>query len=175
MNKVKYLIICLMFFITTGCYSYKEIHEISFVISFGFDYIENEQMYEVTAYIINNANLTLAENQTSSEHNAYIGTAKGKTISNAIEELNKNLDIILEFKHIKTVFITTNFINSDNLKYLYTFFLNISHVIHVFFLIRLSTQSTNSRAFRRIQHLHLDISSIRNLTHNAAQSINFTN
>ena len=124
MNKIRYLLLILMLFITSGCYSYKEIHEISFVISFGFDYIEAENMYEVTAYIINNANLTQAENKTTSEHNAYIGTAKGKTISSAIEELNKNLDIILEFKHIKTVFITTNFLNSKNLKYLYTFFRN---------------------------------------------------
>ena len=81
-------------------------------------------MFEVTAYVINNANLTQDEASTSSEHNAYIGTAKGKTISNAIEEINQNLDIILEFKHIKTVFISESFINNDNLKYLYTFFRN---------------------------------------------------
>ena len=66
MNKIRYLLLILMLFITSGCYSYKEIHEISFVISFGFDYIENENMYEVTAYIINNANLTQAENKTTS-------------------------------------------------------------------------------------------------------------
>lgn len=124
MRKIKYLIFVLMLLTLTGCYSYVEIHEVSFVISFGFDFIENENMFEVTAYVINNANLTQTETSTSSEHNAYIGTAKGKTISNAIEEINKNLDIILEFKHIKTVFISERFINSKNLEYLYTFFRN---------------------------------------------------
>ena len=124
MNKIKLLLIISMFFLLSGCYSYTEIHELSFVISFGFDYSDADKMYEVSAYIINNANLTQSESQTSSEHNAYIGTAKGTTISSAIEELNKNLDVILEFKHIKTVFITEEFINSQNLHYLYTFFRN---------------------------------------------------
>lgn len=125
MKLIKYLVLCLMTLLLTGCYSYTEIHEVSFVISFGFDYIEEEKMYEVTAYIINNANLTQTETSSSSEHNAYTGTAKGKTISNAIEEINKNLDIILEFKHIKTVFISERFINNEeNIKYLYTFFRN---------------------------------------------------
>ena len=124
MKKIKLLLILSMFFLLCGCYSYTEIHELSFVISFGFDYDKTEEMYEVTAYIINNANLTQSEANTSSEHNAYIGSAKGTTISNAIEKLNKNLDILLEFKHIKTVFITEDFITSDNLHYLYTFFKN---------------------------------------------------
>ncbi len=123
LNKLKHLILLLLLFLLTSCYSYTEIHEISFGISLGFDFLEETNEFSVYSYIINNTNLT-PEGSASSEYNAYIGHAQGKTISAAIEEINKNLDIILEFKHVKTIFLTEKFINQENLNYLYKFLKN---------------------------------------------------
>lgn len=124
MKKIIYLLLIILFSIfLTSCTKYSEIHEISFVISLGFDYDNETSEYIITSYIINNANLTQNKNQ-STDTSSYIGSYKDKSITEALNKLTSNVDITLEFKHIKTVFINKDFLTKDNMEYLYVFFRN---------------------------------------------------
>ena len=124
MKKILFLFILLLnIFYLSGCSKYSEIHEISFVISLGFDYDVESKEYIINTYIINNANLTQNKNQ-STDTSSYIGSYKDKSITEALNKLTTNVDITLEFKHIKTVFINTNFLTKENMEYIYVFFRN---------------------------------------------------
>lgn len=115
--------LCSVLLYLSGCGSYSEIHEISFVISLGFDYDLETKEYEVSTYVINNANLTQNQNQ-STDTSSYIGVYKDKSITNALKKITSNVDITLEFKHIKTIFLNVNFLIPEHMEYIYTYFKN---------------------------------------------------
>ncbi len=116
------LLFCFSLLIVS-CNKYSEIHEVSFVISMGLDYDEEEKMYEVLIYVINNANLTQSDNQ-STDASSYIGVYRDHSITEALKKITSNVDLTLEFKHVKTVFINERFLTYDNREYFYTFFKN---------------------------------------------------
>ena len=107
----------------TGCKKYSEIHEISFVLSIGLDYDIENKLYEVSVYVINNANLTQSDNQ-SINTSSYIGVYKDKSLTEALKKITSNVDVTLELKHVKTIFINENFLTYENREYFYTFFKN---------------------------------------------------
>ena len=117
------LLISLLFLTLNGCKRYSEIHEISFVLSMGLDYDPTNKLYEVSVYVINNANLTQSDNQ-SIDTSSYIGIYKDKSITEALKKITSNVDVTLELKHVKTIFINENFLTLENREYFYTFFKN---------------------------------------------------
>ena len=117
-----FLIIFLSLLIN-GCKRYSEIHEISFVLSIGLDYDQENEMFEVSVYVINNANLTQSDNQ-SIDTSSYIGVYKSKSLTEALKKITSNVDVTLELKHVKTIFINEHFLTFDNREYFYTFFKN---------------------------------------------------
>lgn len=123
MKKINLFLIIYLSFFLLGCTSYTEIHEKSFVISLGIDYIKESKDYEVTIYFINNANLT-QDSANSNKNSAYVASAKGKSLTDALKTISNNIDVVLEFNHVKTLIISTNFINEHNMNYLYTFLQN---------------------------------------------------
>lgn len=123
MKKIS-LFLIIFLILLTGCASHTEIHEKSFVISIGLDYYQETKEYEVSIYFINNANLTQESSMQTDENSAYTASAKSISLTDALREISNNIDVVLEFNHVKTLIINTNFITNDNMKYLYTFLKN---------------------------------------------------
>lgn len=124
MKKISLFLIIYILLILSSCASHTEIHEKSFIISIGLDYYKDTCEYEVSIYFINNANLTQESAIQTDENSAYTASAKAKSLTDAFRKISTNIDVVLEFNHVKTLIINTNFITSENMKYLYTFLKN---------------------------------------------------
>ena len=76
---MKKIILILVILLTTGCYDYVELNNISIVSSIGIDYIDNE--FILTLEILDDNN------------SSYVVSTKGKTIVNAFD----NVRIVFSF------------------------------------------------------------------------------
>lgn len=88
MKYIKSIILILLITLTTGCWNYRELSELSIVGSIGIDLAENDQ-YEVSVEITNTKVLSnnVSGGSSSSEAPTVVYSTKAKTINEAISNL----------------------------------------------------------------------------------------
>ena len=125
MKKISLILLLLNIFILTSCYDYTEINFYYYASSMGIDYKDNE--FTVYLYILNNLNVTNVENSSSNEQLAYVASYKADTIGNALHIIYENSDIHIDLHHLRSVILTENFFNKQNLESFYYLIMNDIH------------------------------------------------
>lgn len=100
MKKVLLIIIILL---TSGCYDYVELNDLSFISAIGLDYNENKE-YEIIYEILNDTK----NGETQANQKAYTVSSKGKTIAEAFDNLSLKVNKIPYYFHFKALVISEN-------------------------------------------------------------------
>ena len=123
---MKKIIIILIVLLTTGCYDYIELNDLSIISSIGIDY-QNEE-FILTYEVLND--LSNEENSIS----AYDVTSQGKSITEAFDNISTILNKTPYYYHLKAVIIDEN-IASDYLNEITDYFIRNPKIIHSFYLV----------------------------------------
>ncbi|MGF3102716.1 Ger(x)C family spore germination protein [Rossellomorea sp. DUT-2] len=108
-NKISKLILVTSVLLLTGCTGSKNIQDLTYIVSIGLDY--NEENEEYTAYLqgLNFANVAKQEGSKPSEPvPTFVGSASGKTLNLAVRNLYKVSRPSLFFGHTKTLVVSKN-------------------------------------------------------------------
>ncbi|WP_064093574.1 Ger(x)C family spore germination protein [Rossellomorea aquimaris] len=108
-DKVSNLLIFILFLFLTGCTGSKNIQDLTYIVTIGIDY--NEENEEYTAYLqgLNFANVAKQEgNKPSEPIPTFIGSAKGETLNLAVKKLYKASRPSLFFGHTKSLVVSKN-------------------------------------------------------------------
>jgi len=108
-NKTSKLIFVSLILLLTGCTGSKNIQDLTYIVSIGLDY--NEEDKEYTAYLqgLNFANVAKQEGSKPAEPvPTFVGTASGKTLNMAVRHLYKATRPSLFFGHTKTLVLSKN-------------------------------------------------------------------
>jgi spore germination protein KC len=110
-NKISKLILAITVLLLTGCTGSKNIQDLTYIVSIGLDY--NEENQEYTAYLqgLNFANVAKQEGSKPAEPvPTFVGSASGKTLNMAVRNLYKATRPTLFFGHTKTLVISKSVI-----------------------------------------------------------------
>jgi spore germination protein KC len=110
-NKISKLIFVSLVLLLTGCTGSKNIQDLTYIVSIGLDY--NEENQEYTAYLqgLNFANVAKQEGSKPAEPvPTFVGSASGKTLNLAVRNLYKASRPSLFFGHTKTLVVSKNVI-----------------------------------------------------------------
>lgn len=143
MKKHLIFLIILISFIPfiTNKNDYKDITRVNYISSIGIDYDEENKLYTIYSYILNNANI--ASNTSSpgdSETSSYIIKTSSNNLSSAFNEVYKQSNIVLYYTHLETIIISTNFINSNNLTLFYNYIKDNIEIYPTFYLFITDSQ-----------------------------------
>ena len=125
MKKYLILIYLILLICLSGCFDYKEINSYYYASSMGLTYNKEEKTYKVTLYILNTLHMS-NDTSTKSDTNslAYIATYQDKSILNCLHQIFQNSDISIDLRHLRSILMEKNFINSENLKNFFDFIIN---------------------------------------------------
>lgn len=98
MKRIILILICL--FITTGCYDYIEINDLSFISSIGIDYKDEE--YNLTFEILNDTK----NGSEQASQKSYTISAKGNTLAKAFDNASLKIAKVPYFYHLKAIVIS---------------------------------------------------------------------
>ncbi|WP_044337270.1 Ger(x)C family spore germination protein [Rossellomorea aquimaris] len=110
-NNIRKLFLVATALLLTGCTGSKNIQDLTYIVSIGLDYNEEDELY--TAYLqgLNFANVAKQEGTKPTEPvPTYVGSASGKTLNMAVRNLYKATRPSLFFGHTKTLVISKNVI-----------------------------------------------------------------
>ena len=85
MKKMKILIVITFLLLSSGCYNYRELNELSIVSAFGIDKDEDNK-YKVTIQVINSQKENTSSSDSSSSTKFVTYTSSGKTLQEAIRK-----------------------------------------------------------------------------------------
>jgi len=97
---MKKIFLIILMFLTTGCYDYVEINDLSFVSAIGIDY-ENDT-YKLTFELLNDTK----KGESSSSQEGYTISGSGPTISKAFENISLKIAKTPYFYHLKAMVIS---------------------------------------------------------------------
>lgn len=124
-KSICFLLITILNFFLIGCYDFQEVNSVHFAASMGIDYNENNHNYTIYIYIINNLNLTGIELATSEgDKLAYVASSSDLSLTIALDKIYENSEIIIDLHHLKTLILTKNVCNNENLRNICEFLLN---------------------------------------------------
>ncbi|MFC7784225.1 MULTISPECIES: Ger(x)C family spore germination protein [unclassified Rossellomorea] len=110
-NMISKLILVAAALLLTGCTGSKNIQDLTYIVSIGLDYNEENELY--TAYLqgLNFANVAKQEGSKPTEPvPTFVGSASGKTLNMAVRNLYKASRPSLFFGHTKTLVVSKNLI-----------------------------------------------------------------
>lgn len=99
--KNKILITLIIPFLLCGCYNYTELEDVSICTAMGFDL--NDDEYEIS-YMVANSRKTDASTK-EGQSQAVVYTGKGKTVSEAINDVTTKMPLIPYISHLETIII----------------------------------------------------------------------
>ena len=106
--KLKWLLLCIsVTFVMTGCWNNRDIAEMSFAVAIGIDKAENDQI-EITVQIAKPSAMKLAgsgEGGTGGKEAAWVYSAKGDTVFDAIRNSYTSVKGRLFINHIQLIVI----------------------------------------------------------------------
>lgn len=94
----KLITVCFVFFITTGCWNYKELNDYALVTGMAIDY-QNEQ-YEVSLLIAN------GNKKEENKAQVTVSSDKGKTIYEALENISLSTPKEIYISHLSVIVIS---------------------------------------------------------------------
>ncbi len=101
---------------------YIDITKAIFVTSIGLDYNEETKEYTVYSYVLNKFNLGQSDVSSSNTDTlAYTVKTTSKDFTKAFNSIKDNTNVFIQYDHLKTMILSTNFINKNNNVILYTF------------------------------------------------------
>ncbi len=124
MKKIFLIFIILL---TTGCYDYVELNNLSIISSIGIDYRNDE--YTLSLEVLNDK----SDNENPSL-NAYDVSVNGKTITEAFENASITLNKIPYYYHLKAIIIDEE-IAYNHLLEITDYFVRNPKMIHGFYLV----------------------------------------
>ena len=99
---------------------YTEVTANAYVASMGLDYSEEKETYTVYLYILNNFNISRSEYGTASPDSlGYICKGEGKSIAEALSNINRYSNIRLQYSHIRTLVLKDTFFTRRSILHLY--------------------------------------------------------
>ncbi|WP_171656406.1 Ger(x)C family spore germination protein [Paenibacillus foliorum] len=100
---IKLKLVILLMLLLSGCWDYKEIHQITFVTTIGIDY--KDKVFTVYLQALNFANIAQREGVRPPKHNSVVGTGKGATVTEAMFDLYKSEQQRVYWGHVSTMII----------------------------------------------------------------------
>lgn len=85
----------------SGCWDYREVHQVAYVVTIGVDYANDK--YTLYAQVLNFANIAQQEGVRPPKHKAVIGIATGNTLTDAMFNLYRSEQQYIYWGHIKAV------------------------------------------------------------------------
>lgn len=137
MKKLIFLLITITSFIPFAINKndYKDITKIIYVSSIGIDYDKDNDEYNFHFYILNYLNLTNAKISSSNVDDlAYTVTSSSTDFYEAFAKIQNYVNVTISMSHLKTVILSTNFINEKNLKLFYNLIRNNQKIYPNFYL-----------------------------------------
>ncbi|MDF2720501.1 MAG: hypothetical protein K0Q59_176 [Paenibacillus sp.] len=103
MNKaLKVAAIVLLLLLPTGCWNSREIQYLAYITVLGVDYVDDH--FTVYGQVLNFSNVAKSESgQVGSNTPIWIGRGEGKSITEAINSLNRTSQLRVFWSHLKTV------------------------------------------------------------------------
>lgn len=100
-KAVRCLLVLALTFACSGCWDYREIHQITFVTTLGVDYQNKE--YVLHAQALNFSNIAQREGERPKKHKAVIGIARGDTLTQAMFNLYQSEQNFIYWGHISAI------------------------------------------------------------------------
>ncbi|MCR8630892.1 Ger(x)C family spore germination protein [Paenibacillus radicis (ex Xue et al. 2023)] len=100
---IKLKLVILLMFLLSGCWDYKEIHQITYVTAIGIDY--KDKVFTVYLLALNFANIAQREGVRPPKHNSLVGTGKGATVTEAMFDLYNSEQQRVYWGHVSTMII----------------------------------------------------------------------
>jgi len=124
-KKILFIFIIILF--TSGCYDYKEINNLIIVNGIGIDYVDSN--YIVTFEILD------SKNEKNDESNqGRVLTSKGKTITNAVDNITLSLEKEPYLAHLKVLVISEE-IGNNHLDEVFDYFLRNNQIRNIFSVV----------------------------------------
>lgn len=128
---------------------YFDITNVIHINSIGLDYQPKENTYECYFYVFNNFNLTNAKISSSNiDDLAYVVKTKGKSFNEAFLKIYQIVNNVVNFSHLKTIILSTNYLNQNCLNQLYDFIINNNDFYYNFSLL------TSCDSFEKIYNIN---------------------
>ncbi|KON88190.1 spore gernimation protein GerC [Sporosarcina globispora] len=111
MAKKVFLMFAACCVMLSGCSGIKNIQDLTYIVSFGMDYDEEQDEYTVYLQGLNFMNVAKQEGGKSAEPvPIFVASAKGETLNLAVRKLYKKSEPSLYFGHVKTLVISNRIV-----------------------------------------------------------------
>lgn len=153
----KIIILLLFIFISTGCYDYKELNNLAIIVGIAIDYNEENNNYELTYEILN-------EQKDSNEKTYYV-TGSGKSITDAINKAELEINKIPYYTHLKVLILNKNLFNKKTINF-YEYFLRNPNITTTYSIILANNSSAKDIINFKKNNTDIVSEKIANLIHN---------
>lgn len=114
---------------------YRDITNVININSIGFNFNNESSEYELYFYVINNFNITNSKIASSNLNNlSYLIKVSNKDFYIAFNNLFNKVNEYISFNHLKTVILSINFLNTENLNLFYDLIKNNTKFYYNFFI-----------------------------------------
>lgn len=129
---MKKIFILLFFtFLLTGCYDYKELNNLAIISGIALDYDNEENKYKLTFEILNDDKVV---DDLESSHKTYYVNGEGKSITDAFNNTNLEINKISYYSHIKAMIISEE-IAENHAEDFIDYFVRNSYINNLFYIL----------------------------------------